>query len=93
MTYWEAKAAGREVPPLPSETGIRPCTKADYGSGDGYRSAEEAEKAAQAYQDKWGEAEGPAYCQDDPRTFLYGTWPGRRNLTGGAETARRAGDL
>jgi hypothetical protein len=81
MTYWEAKAAGFHVSPLPSETGIRPCTEADYNN-PGFRSAEAIEQASSAYYAKWGEAEGPAYCQDDPRTLLYGYWPGRSSILG-----------
>lgn len=64
MTYWEAKAAGYHVPPLPSETGMRVCTEADFHAG--FPSAEAAEKSLREYEAKWGEAGSPGDCQIDP---------------------------
>lgn len=79
MTYWEAKAAGFHVPPLPSETGIRACTESDYHPG--FTSAEAAEQAAREYEANWGE-QGPGYCQVDPRTMTFAIMPGRPGLLG-----------
>jgi hypothetical protein len=64
MTYWEAKAAGYRVPPLPSETGMRVCTASDFHGG--FSSAEEAEQSLAEYEAKWGEAGSPGDCQVDP---------------------------
>jgi hypothetical protein len=64
MTYWEAKAAGFHVPPLPSETGMQVCTDADLGSG--FPSAEAAERALAEYEATWGDAGSSADCQLDP---------------------------
>lgn len=69
MTYWEAKEAGVRVPPLPSETGIRACTDADFG--EGFRTPAAGMRALAEYEARWGEDGGPGYCQVDPRTALF----------------------
>jgi len=82
LTYWEAKAAGVHVPPLPSETGIRVCTDADYH--EGFRTPEAATEALAEYEVKWGE-EGPGYCQEDPTEATYVVFPpgaGPRSIFG-----------
>ena len=64
MTYWEAKEAGYHIPLLPSETGMRVCTEADFHPG--FPSAEALEKSLREYEAKWGEAGSPGDCQVDP---------------------------
>jgi hypothetical protein len=64
MTYREAKAAGFRVPPLPSETGMRTCTKADFPHG--FPTPEAAERSLAEYEANWGEAGSPADCRLDP---------------------------
>ena len=66
MSYWEARAAGYQVPPLPSETGMRTCSDADFGQG--FSSADEAERSLAEYEAKWGESGSPRDCQIDPTT-------------------------
>jgi hypothetical protein len=87
MTYWEARAAGLGVSALPSETGFRVCTPADFKPG--FKTAEEAERAAAEYDTRWGEA-GPDICQVDPTTAVIAVWPrgngnGLMDSTGVAE--------
>ena len=80
MTYWEAKAAGFDVAPLPSETGMRVCTDVDLVGG-GFPSAEAAERSLAEYEAKWGESGSPADCQLDPRKARFlstDVWLGRR---------------
>lgn len=74
MTYWEAKAAGFHVPPLPSETGMRVCT-ADDLDNPGFRSPEAVAKALAEYEARWGESGGPGDCQVDPKTMQYVIFP------------------
>jgi hypothetical protein len=69
MTYWEAKAAGFHVPPLPSEPGMRTCTHADFHAG--FSSAEDAERSLDAYEAKWGESGSPDDCRLDATKGTY----------------------
>jgi hypothetical protein len=86
MTYWEAKEAGYHVPLLPSETGMRVCTEADFHPG--FPSAEALEKSLREYEAKWGEAGSPGDCQVDPTKasiIFLGSTGGLSALTPPAE--------
>jgi hypothetical protein len=73
MSYWEARAAGYHVSLLPSETGMRVCTENDFG--DGFSTADEAERSLAEYEAKWGEAGSPDDCQIDPTTATILVFP------------------
>jgi hypothetical protein len=68
-SYDEAKAAGIDVGPLPSEVGLPIC---DSTTPDpGFASGEDAAATIRAAERKYGEDGPPGRCMADPRLGVY----------------------